>query len=216
MNIAIIPARGGSKRIPNKNIKDFCGKPIIYYSINNAIKSKIFDKIFVSTDSSKIADISVSYGAEAPFIRPKKISDDYASTLDVMAHASSWAKNKFKNIKSICCIYATAPLLRIDDLIFGYNSFLKDNWNYVISITDFSYPIDRALLKNNDESIEMFDSKNFNKRSQDLRAAFHDAGQFYIGKTDAWIKRKFCSKDIQKQYIFLTGGFKILIRMKIG
>ena len=186
------------KRIPNKNIKDFCGKPIIYYSINNAKKSKVFDKIFVSTDSSEIAEIAVSYGAEAPFTRPKNISDDYASTLDVMAHASLWAKNKFKNIKSICCIYATAPLLKIDDLLLGYNSFLTDNWNYVISTTDFSYPIDRALLKNEDESVEMFDPKNFNKRSQDLRPAFHDAGQFYIGKTDAWINKKVLFEKIFK------------------
>jgi pseudaminic acid cytidylyltransferase len=201
MNIAVIPARGGSKRIKNKNIYNFCGKPIIYYSIINAIESKLFDKVIVSTDNNKIADISRSFGAETPFKRPKEISDDYATTLDVMSHSSKWLLERYDNIESICCIYATAPLIQIEDLVKAYNDYKMEKWNYIFSATNFCYPIERALKKNSDDSVIMYFPDNFNSRSQDFEPAFHDAGQFYIGKVESWIKKELFFNDKSKAII---------------
>ena len=201
MNIAVIPARKGSKRIKNKNIFDFCGKPIIYYSITNAIESNLFDKVIVSTDSNKIADISKSFGAEIPFKRPKEISNDYATTLDVMSHSSKWLSERFKNIESVCCIYATAPLLQIQDLVNAYTDYKTKKWNYIFSAANFNYPIQRALKKNNDGSTSMYFPDNFNLRSQDFEPAFHDAGQFYIGKLESWLRKENFFNDNSKPII---------------
>jgi len=188
MNIAIIPARGGSKRIPRKNIKNFHGKPLIAYSIEAAIKSGCFDRIIVSTDDTEIAGIAQKYGAEVPFIRPKGISDDYATTLDVINHAVKFCIKNGMDLEYICCIYATAPFLLPEYLQKGL-SYLQSNesLNYAFSATNFSFPIQRAIkLKNN--KVEMFQPEHLNTRSQDLEEAYHDAGQFYWGKKGAFLK----------------------------
>jgi len=190
MNIAIIPARGGSKRIKNKNIKIFCGKPMISYSINEAKKTKLFDKIIVSTDSSKIKKISEKFGAEVPFVRPKNLSDDFTPTADVMFHAVKWLKEKKLNPKNICCIYPTAPLMKSYHLINSYRLFKKRKKDFIFAASKFSYPIQRGFYVNEKGSIKMVDCKNYKKRSQDLKEVYHDAGQFYWGSFDGWVKKK--------------------------
>tara|TARA_B100000519_G_C14219452_1_gene426791 strand:+ start:130 stop:825 length:696 start_codon:yes stop_codon:yes gene_type:complete len=189
MNVAIIPARGGSKRIPKKNIKDFCGNPMISYSIKVALKSKIFQRVIVSTDDNEIAKVSESFGAEVPFIRPKNISDDFATTGDVMSHATKWLKENVNHLASVCCIYATAPFIKKDDLIKAYNLFKENEWSFVFSATSFPFPIQRAIKLNEEGSIKMFQPEHFESRSQDLTESFHDAGQFYFGKPESWINR---------------------------
>ncbi len=188
MNIAIIPARGGSKRIPRKNIKEFYGKPLIAYSIEAAKKSGCFDRIIVSTDDNEIAEIALKYGAEVPFIRPKDISDDYATTLDVINHAVKFCVENGMDLKYVCCIYATAPFLLPEYLIKGLTSLREDNsLNYAFSATSFSFPIQRAVKLTNNK-VEMFQPEHLNTRSQDLEEAYHDAGQFYWGKKEAFLK----------------------------
>ncbi|MBD1145337.1 pseudaminic acid cytidylyltransferase [Pelagibacterales bacterium SAG-MED34] len=190
MNLCVIPARGGSKRIKKKNIKSFCGKPIIAWSIQQAIKSKCFDKIIVSTDDNNIAKLAISFGAEVPFLRPKKLSDDYTGTVSVISHAVKWQiKNDLKPTY-VCCIYATAPFINISELKNGLKILKKSKFKYVFSATNYSYPIQRSFRIKKNKKIEMFYPKNYKSRSQDLDVAFHDAGQFYWGQTDAWLKNK--------------------------
>jgi pseudaminic acid cytidylyltransferase len=188
MNIAIIPARGGSKRIPRKNIKEFCGKPMIAYSIEAAKKSGCFERVIVSTDDSEIATIAKEHGAEVPFIRPDDISNDYASTLDVIAHAITQL-NLPKNTK-VCCIYATAPLISSGKILEGLAMFSTLKVDYIFSATEFSYPIQRAFKLSSSGNVEMFQPEHFNSRSQDLDKAYHDAGQFYWGKKSAFLMKK--------------------------
>lgn len=199
MNIAIIPARGGSKRIPRKNIKDFCGKPMIAYSIEAAQKSGCFDRIIVSTDDIEIASVAKQYGAEVPFTRPDDISDDYATTLDVIAHAISELKLAYNT--NICCIYATAPLISCIKLAEGLSIFSTCKVDYVFSATEFSYPIQRAFKLNNNGNIEMFQPEHFNSRSQDLEKAYHDAGQFYWGTASAFLHKVPIFSDTSKPVI---------------
>ena len=188
MNVAVIPARGGSKRIPRKNIKEFCGQPMISWSIEVAKESKLFEHIIVSTDDQEIAKISESFGAEVPFIRPKELSGDYTITSEVIAHAVNWMIEQSWQPVGVCCIYATAPFIKKDDLLKAYELFKSNRWFYVFSATTFPFPIQRAIKKLNAGGIEMFQPKHFETRSQDLEEAFHDAGQFYFGKPEAWIK----------------------------
>jgi len=190
-SVAIIPARGGSKRIPRKNIKDFCGKPIIAWSIEAALKSGCFDKVIVSTDDQEIADISRQHGAEVPFIRPEKLSDDYAGTLPVICHALEWLLNDGIKVDRVCCIYATAPFLRPSDLRSGFEYLVQDeSLDFIFSATKYSFPIQRALKINSMGRVEMFQPEHFETRSQDLEEAYHDAGQFYWGTSQAWIEQK--------------------------
>jgi len=175
MNIAIIPARGGSKRIPKKNIKLFCGKPLIAYSIETALKSKLFDKVVVSTDDDEIAQVAKKYGAEV-LQRPKELADDFTGTGAVTAHALSI----YKGYKYACTIYATAPFLQVEYLKKGLNKLQKDNTaKKSFGVTSFEYPIWRSFRITDDNRCEMFWKENFHKRSQDLEEAYHDAGQFY-------------------------------------
>lgn len=185
MNVAIIPARGGSKRIPRKNIKNFCGQPIIAYSIQTAIMSKLFDKIVVSTDDDEIASVARQYGATVPFIRPPHLSDDYAGTIPVIKHAIEQLISSGDAPTAVCCIYATAPFIQSEDIIKS-EQLLADS-EYVFPVTSFASPVQRALYRNADHTVGMFQPEHFYARSQDLRAAFHDAGQFYWGKTQAWL-----------------------------
>tara|TARA_B110000211_G_C14083019_1_gene555446 strand:+ start:1108 stop:1794 length:687 start_codon:yes stop_codon:yes gene_type:complete len=190
MNIAIIPARGGSKRIPRKNIKEFHGKPMIAYSIEAAVNSQCFDKIIVSTDDAEIAEIAIKHGAEVPFIRPDNISDDYATTLDVIKHAVEFTESQNWAVKNVCCIYATAPFLIPEFIQRGFIELTSANIDYAFSATSFPFPIQRALRLNDEQCVEMFQPEHFNTRSQDLEEAYHDAGQFYWGTAEAFIEKK--------------------------
>lgn len=186
MNLCVIPARGGSKRIPRKNIKEFCGKPMIAWSIETALNSECFDEVIVSTDDAEIADIALSYGVKVPFTRPPHLSDDFATTADVMQHATQFYLQQQKQIDYICCIYATAPFIQIEDLKKGLDKLQNNpNLSYVFSATEYVFPIQRAI-KLIDDKVAMFDETMFSIRSQDLEKAWHDAGQFYWGQTEAW------------------------------
>ncbi len=186
MNIAIIPARGGSKRIPKKNIKYFEGKPIIAYSIEAAIHASCFDKIIVSTDDSEIAKVAKEWGADAPFVRPANISTDHSIIVEVIRHAIDWCEKKSWNILNICCIYPTAPFLLSSDIISGLKLLNEPNTQYSFSATSYAFPIQRAFYMNKSDQVEMFYPEHLNTRSQDLKDAYHDAGQFYWGKVEAF------------------------------
>lgn len=187
MKIAIIPARGGSKRIPRKNIKDFNGKPMIAYSIEAALNSGCFDKVIVSTDDEEIAQVAKAYGAEVPFMRPKELSDDFTPTIPVIAHAITELQ-KTDPIEVACCIYATAPFLQVPFLQEAARIIQKSDCDYVFSATTFAFPIQRAIKFDANKRVSMFQPEHFNTRSQDLEEAFHDAGQFYFGTTEAWLE----------------------------
>lgn len=190
MKVAVIPARGGSKRIPRKNIKMFCGKPMIAWSILAAKASGCFNRIIVSTDDNEIADIAIKLGADVPFIRPAELANDYASTPDVMQHAATWLNTQKKTPRFICCISATAPLLDPEYLRKGLKKIKDEICEYAVSVTSFPSPIQRALRITTDDRVEMFYPENFHKRSQELEASYHDAGQFYWGRTSAWVSKK--------------------------
>lgn len=178
-NIAIIPARGGSKRIPGKNIKSFLGKPIIAYSIEAALQTGLFKKVIVSTDSEEIAKVAREFGAEVPFMRPPEISDDHTGTAEVISHALNWLTDDGEVLDYACCIYATAPLLRVGDIVSGYQILKKEGATTTVSVTTFPYSIFRAMKINDVKRLEMFRPEHYNSRSQDLPQAYHDAGQFY-------------------------------------
>lgn len=190
MRVCVIPARGGSKRIPRKNIKLFYGQPIISFSIKTAIESDCFDRVIVSTDDKEIAHIAESYGAEVPFVRPANLSDDHTSTISVMEHAVNWMKTNVGDVEFVCCLYPTAPFTQINDLKHGFELLESKKVNYAFSATSFVFPIQRAFKINSDGGIEMFAPQNFMTRSQDLEEGWHDAGQFYWGKADAWTEKK--------------------------
>jgi N-acylneuraminate cytidylyltransferase len=189
--IAIIPARGGSKRIPRKNIKLFCGKPMIAWSIEAARSAAIFDAILVSTDHDEIASVAEAYGAEAPFRRPVELANDHTPTLPVIAHTIRWWEEHRSPVKLACCIYATAPFLQAQYLREGFE-LLKahPDAEFVFSITSYAFPIFRALNRNADGTVGMFWPENELKRSQDLPEAWHDAGQFYWGRPESFSRHK--------------------------
>mgnify|MGYP001212680902 FL=1 len=195
MKIAIIPARSGSKRIPLKNIKTFKGKPIIFWTLKTIISAKLFDRIIVSTDNKKIAKIAKKFKAEIPFIRPKSISNDFASTPDVIKHAINWLKLKKISPKYVCCIYPTAAFMSVKDLLNGYKKIKTNRWNFIFSAGKFQSSIFRSFKKNS-KGLKMIFPKYYKKRTQDIKDTYFDAGQFYWGKTDAWKKTKpIFSKD---------------------
>ncbi len=179
MNIAIIPARGGSKRIPGKNIKNFFGKPIIAYSIEVAKKSGVFDRIVVSTDSKEIADVSQKYGADVPFVRPKEISDDFATTASVLEHALSWFIENEGPVNCACCIYATAPFIQAKYLKYGYEKLVDQKVSTVFSVAKFPSSIYRSLQINKSGHLAMVNPEHELTRSNDLPETYFDAGQFY-------------------------------------
>ncbi len=177
--IAIIPARGGSKRIPRKNIKDFFGKPLIAYSIEVALKSKLFDKVIVSTDDEEIAKIAVEYGAVVPFLRPKELSDDFIGTGAVINHTLEYLKSVGETYDFVCTIYATAPFLDEKYLIVGFEKLKNYSAKNAFSCTSMPFPIQRTFKITQNERCEMFWPEHFQTRSQDLEESFQDAGQFY-------------------------------------
>lgn len=190
MKVAIIPARGGSKRIPRKNIKDFFGKPMIAWSIEAALKSNCFDRIIVSTDDQEIAEIAKKYGAEVPFIRAAELSDDHVGTTPVIKQAIQWLTDHLQAPRLVCCIYATAPFVRAYDIQCGLEQLEQTNASYAFTVTSYAFPIQRAIKITENNSVEMFSPEHFQTRSQDLEEAYHDAGQFYWGKVEAWMSEK--------------------------
>ncbi len=189
MRVAIIPARGGSKRIAHKNIKPFGGKPIIAWSLQTAQQSGCFDRILVSTDDAQIADIAREYGAEAPFLRPSELADDHSTTSAAVAHAVAWLQ-QLHSIELACCIYATAPFLRAQDLTASLQQIEHSDADFCFSATRYSFPIQRAIRLTTDGRCEMFQPDMQQQRSQDLEPAYHDAAQFYWGRADAWRQQR--------------------------
>ncbi|MCI8306938.1 MAG: pseudaminic acid cytidylyltransferase [Lachnospiraceae bacterium] len=185
-NIAIITARGGSKRIPGKNIKSFCGKPIIAYSIEAAAGSGIFDEVMVSTDDRNIADISVEYGAKVPFLRSEKTSDDYATTNDVLMEVLEEYSNRGERFDTACCLYPTAPFVTSDILRNAYNILQGSDSDTLIPVVAFSYPVQRAFVIR-DGYLSYEYPEYMKARSQDLVPRYHDAGQFYMFRTGPYI-----------------------------
>tara|TARA_B100000795_G_scaffold270018_1_gene261914 strand:- start:8533 stop:9234 length:702 start_codon:yes stop_codon:yes gene_type:complete len=186
MNVCVIPARGGSKRIPYKNIKEFNGKPIIAYSIEAALNSKCFDQVIVSTDDSEIAMVAKQYGANVPFCRPDELSNDYIGTIPVIKHTIEWMENNDNKIDNVCCLYATAPFIQPKIISESYKQLVSSKNQYCFSVTSFTFPIQRAVKIVKGGNISMFYPEYFDKRSQDLEEAYHDAGQFYWGKAQAF------------------------------
>ncbi len=186
MRLAVIPARGGSKRIPRKNIKLFCGKPMMAWSIAAAIESGCFDQIIVSTDDPEIADVARGYSAQVPFMRPKDLSGDHTATIPVIAHAIEWIQRNVGPVDYACCLYATAPFVSAHDLRRGLRTLIDSGADYAFSVTSYPFPIQRAIRIGADSRVEMFQPEHFSTRSQDLEDAFHDAGQFYWGRASAW------------------------------
>ena len=187
MNLALIPARGGSKRIPRKNIRSFRGRPMIAWSINAARAAGCFDRIIVSTDDEEIAALARSHGAEVPFLRPAYLADDLATTQSVVLHAIQWCEQQSLVPQAVCCLYATAPFMQPADLMAGRQLLEQSpSGSFVFTATSFSFPIQRAIQIDAAGRSAMFYPEHFNTRSQDLEEAFHDAGQFYWARPEAW------------------------------
>jgi pseudaminic acid cytidylyltransferase len=186
VRLAVIPARGGSKRIPRKNIKQFCGRPIIAWSISTAHASGCFDRVIVSTDDAEIAQVARDAGAEVPFIRPAELADDHAGTMAVVRHAIEWQTASSRPPSLVCCIYATAPFMAADDLRRGLEVLEGSGSDFAFSVGRFSFPIQRAIRIDARGRIAMLYPEHFETRSQDLEDTYHDAGQFYWGRASAW------------------------------
>ncbi len=191
MRLAVIPARGGSKRIPRKNIRSFGGRPMIAWSIDAALRSGCFDRVVVSTDDDEIADVARREGASVPFMRPAALSDDHTGTIPVLAHAVQWHLDHLGASlapQQVCCLYATAPFVQPADLQRGLALLESTGAQYAFSVTSYAFPIQRAVRLTPEGRVAMFDPAQFNTRSQDLEEAFHDAGQFYWGRASAWLQ----------------------------
>jgi pseudaminic acid cytidylyltransferase len=187
MNLALIPARGGSKRIPRKNIRHFRGRPMIAWSIKAARAAGCFDRILVSTDDEEIAAVARSLGAEVPFLRPDHLADDLATTQAVVLHSLEWCEQQGLAPQAVCCLYATAPFVQPADLVLaGQLLEQAPTGSFVFAATSFAFPIQRAIHIDAAGRSAMFNPEHFNTRSQDLEEAFHDAGQFYWARPEAW------------------------------
>lgn len=188
MKIAVIPARGGSKRIPRKNIKLFAGKPMIAYAIEAAVESALFDRVLVSTDDSEITALARQYGAESPFTRPAALADDHTPTVPVVAHAISECEALGWDVNAICCIYPGVPFIQTGDLRKAWELLERGDGAYVFPVTEFPSDIQRALKLNEDGVMAPFFPEYELIRTQDLEMAYHDAGQFYWGWRDSWFQ----------------------------
>jgi N-acylneuraminate cytidylyltransferase len=201
MRIAIIPARGGSKRIPRKNIKDFCGQPMLAYPIQTALKSGCFERVLVSTDDDEVAQIALKFGAEVTATRPAQLADDHTGTSAVIRYELQQLVQQGFTISHCCCLYATTPLLSAAILQQAWQHLSNaPELNYVFSAARFSFPIQRALLQNA-SGVVPFDKSSIGKRSQDLPATYHDAGQFYWGRTEAWLGQQPIFANNSKMWI---------------
>lgn len=187
MRVCVIPARGGSKRIPRKNVKPFAGKPMIAHSIEAAKAVGLFDRIVVSTDDAEIAEVARAFGAEAPFVRPAELSNDFAGTHEVVGHTVRWLAEHGAPSTHACCIYATAPLVDVADIRRGHEILVSGRWDTVVAAATFAFPIYRAITRNDDGSVRMIYPEHYRTRSQDLPEALHDAGQFYWATSEIWM-----------------------------
>lgn len=187
MKLAVIPARGGSKRIPRKNIKPFHGKPMIGYAIQAALASKTFDRVIVSTDDAEIAEVAKAHGAELPFIRPLEMADDHTPTVPVIAHAITVCQSMGWDVKQVCCIYPGVPFISTKDLSEAYEQLLASGSHYVFPVAGFPSPIQRALRRLPDGSVSPFQPEYAATRTQDLEPGYFDVGQFYWGKASSWL-----------------------------
>lgn len=191
MNLCVIPARGGSKRMPRKNVRHFCGKPMIAWSIEAALAAGVFDAVVVSTDDEEIAAVAKSLGVEVPFVRPAELCDDHTATMPVVAHAIRWWEKNRRPVTYCCCIYATAPFLAPHFLREGLSLLTnRPDAEFSFGVTPYAFPIFRAIRIGEEGTVQMFWPENEIRRSQDLPEAWHDAGQFYWGKRDAFLEKK--------------------------
>lgn len=206
VSVCIIPARGGSKRIPRKNIKEFFGKPIIAYSIGTALESGLFDEVMVSTDDKEIAEIAQKYGANVPFMRSDENANDYATTVDVLTEVLRNYQQMGKRFDVGCCLYSTAPMVTTERLKEGWKKLIEHDYDSVFPIVRFSKPIWRALQKVEDR-VMMIWPENLSKRSQDLPMAYHDAGQWYWFNCDKLLSLemlwtdKTCGLEVEEQEV---------------
>lgn len=201
MNLAVIPARGGSKRIPRKNIRLFHQKPMISYSICAALESKIFDDVIVSTDDDEIADIAREYGATVPFVRPAEISDDHVGILEVVNHSISWYAKNRSPVDNVALVYATAPFVTANVLTSAFQLLSDSDGSYVLPVARFSFPIQRALKIGESGRLDMFQEEHRFTRSQDLPEAYHDAGQFCLGRAKAFLNKVDIYSDQTLPYV---------------
>ena len=190
MRLCVIPARGGSKRIPRKNIKEFIGKPIIAYSIKAAIDSKCFDKVIVSTDDLEIAKIAKTLGADIPFMRPEELSNDFAGISSVSKHAIEWFEKNKQVVNEVCCLFATAPFIQVNTIIKAYEQMKREKAECCFTATSFEFPIQRAIKISENNRVIMINPESYEARSQDLDKAYHDAGQLYWAKAEFFKKNK--------------------------
>lgn len=186
MNIAIIPARGGSKRVPRKNIKIFADRPMIAHAITAAINCGLFEQVIVSTDDEEIASVSRSWGAKVPFMRPAELADDYTPTVPVVAHAIEMLQQQGVAFKNVCCIYPGVPFIQAGDLIDAFELLMSSNAGYCYPVTEFPSAVQRALRRNPDGCLQPINPQYEWTRTQDLEPAFFDAGQFYWGRVESW------------------------------
>ena len=230
MNLCVIPARGGSKRIPNKNIRKFNGKPLIQWSIETALNSNCFADVIVSTDNKDIMDIAVKSGAQVPFIRPGYLADDFTDTRSVVAHAITVMREKMMIYRNICCLYPTAPFVVTSDLLKGMSMARKDiEDSFIFPVTSYSFPIERSISIDRNGKTQAFDPKKISKRSQDLKQYYHDCGLFYIAKESSWMKNinilengkpiiipRYRSEDIDTEEDFVQAELKFQILLEMG
>lgn len=202
MKIAVIPARGGSKRIPRKNIKNFSGKPMIAWSIGAAKQSGLFEHVIVSTDDEEIAEVATLSGAEVPFLRPVELANDFVGTAAVTKHALEWVMSQYGMVAYVCTLYATAPFVRAQDLRDGWEQMQKSGKGIAFSATSFPYPIQRAFRITAGGGVEMIQPEHLKSRSQDLEPAYHDAGQFY------WVRSDLA---MAQQTVFCEQAFPIIL-----
>lgn len=186
MNIAVIPARGGSKRIPRKNIKLFHGLPVIAYAIKAAKESGVFSNVFVSTDDEEIAEVAESFGATIPWMRTKELGDDHTTTLSVMKDAVNKLKSSFSELEFVCCIYPATPLLQPSYISQGLQILKDGDWDYVLSASRAESPPERFFSLDSTNGVEMHFSEHKETRTQDFLPSYHDAGQFYFGRSSSW------------------------------
>lgn len=202
INLAIIPARGGSKRLPRKNIRDFLGKPVIAYSIEAALKSGLFDEIMASTEDDEIAEAAIKYGAKVPFLRSKENANDFATMTDVVIEVITQYKLSGKKFDTICCILPTAPLISSNRIVEAYQKLIEKKLDSVCPVVEFSYPIKRALKITNEDRLQMIWPENLRIRSQDLQPTYHDSGSFI------WVKPK---AVVQEKTLFCKNGGAIIL-----
>jgi pseudaminic acid cytidylyltransferase len=190
VKIAVIPARGGSKRIPRKNIKQFSGKPMIAWAISIALESNLFDEVVVSTDDDEIANVARSWGAKTPFVRPANLADDLTPTVPVVAHAVSTCSNLGWGVEYACCIYPCVPFLQVSDLVDALNMLLDCNADFVYPVTEYAHPVQRSMRRLSSGKMQFYSPEFELTRTQDLEKSYHDAGQFYWGTLPAWLEHK--------------------------